>query len=65
MKKSKTQSEKKFIVLNRDAHVWCGLKFGKAQFSPDFSRAKPLERIEQFESLKMVSDDRGLEIIWL
>lgn len=65
MKKAKIQEEKKFIVLNRDAWVWCGLKEGRAQFSPDFNMAKPLHRVEQFESLKMVSDDRDLEIVWM
>jgi hypothetical protein len=65
MKRKNLPEEKKFIVLNKDAFVWCGLRGGKAEFSSDYNMAKPLYRIEQFESLKMVSDDRELEIIWI
>ena len=44
-----------FIVLNKDAQVWVGLKGGSAVFSDNWDETKPLKRHEQFVTLQRVS----------
>jgi hypothetical protein len=46
----------RFIVLNRYAQVWCGLRGGKPVFSDDWSEAKTLESDEQFFNLRIAAD---------
>ena len=53
-----------FYVMNEFAQYWCGLKYGKAKFSDNFSEARTLQRDGQFRSLQHVSDYR-IEKIYL
>ena len=60
-------STKGFIVLNRQAQVWYGLKAGKPVFTDDWDQAKPLYNDEQLFNLKLAADydDRDYEQVWL
>jgi hypothetical protein len=46
----------RFIVLNKYAQVWCGLRGGKPIFSDDWNEAKTLENDEQFFNLRISAD---------
>jgi hypothetical protein len=46
----------RFIVLNKHAQVWCGLRGGKPIFSDDWNEAKTLENDEQFFNLRISAD---------
>ena len=48
--------EKPFYVMNDYAQWYCGLKYGKANFTDDFNEARTLDRDAQFKMLKRVSD---------
>ena len=68
-KKSTTSKtvHKGFLVLNKNAQVWCGLQGGKPVFSDNWDDAKPLYNDQQFFNLRMAADyqDRDFEQVWL
>ncbi len=62
--KIKKDNSPKFIIVNEYMQVFSGLKSGYPYFQPDWTMAKPLENIKQFESVKRGTLDK-LEILYL
>ena len=46
------ESSTKFIILNEEAQVFCGLKRGYPSFSDNWDEAKSLENHEQFNTIQ-------------
>lgn len=64
MKKLKKIKNQEFVIVNELAQVFCGLKSGYPNFSENWDKAKPLERIEQFQMVQRGTLDK-LEILYL
>ncbi len=58
------EKEDCFYVMNDYAQYFIGLKFGKAAFGDDFSKARELTNDRQFQTLKYLSND-PIEKIYL
>jgi hypothetical protein len=46
------ESSTKFIILNEEAQVFCGLKRGYPSFSDNWDEARCLENDEQFKAVQ-------------
>jgi hypothetical protein len=66
MVRRKIQKEKvsQFIIVNEYMQVFSGLKSGYPYFQSDWNLARPLQNIQQFESIKRGTLDK-LEILYL
>jgi hypothetical protein len=51
------EKEDSFYVMNDYAQYYIGLKFGKANFGDDFSKARELTNNAQFKNLQYLSND--------
>jgi len=56
--------ERKFIILNENAEVFCGLLRGYPAFSPNWEEAKPLYNMNQFQMVRW-GTSHSLEIHYL
>ncbi len=59
MKRSKYILPERYVVVTQDGKVFTGLKGGRFQYSPDWSKAKPLDLSNTYYLMR----EKGNELI--